>query len=44
MSCISREVSLQCALLLDDGPPEEASARPFQTPLKLGDPNYPSST
>ena len=25
-------------------PPKSPKAHPFQTPLKLGDPNYPSST
>ena len=29
------------ALLLDEIPLEEPQARPFQTPLKLGDPNDP---
>ena len=35
--------SLHCALLLDQFPPKSPRAQPIQTPLKSGNPNYPSS-
>ena len=34
---------VHCTLFLDEIPPKSPLAGLFQTPLKLGNPNYPSS-